>query len=352
MKIQQQKRLAKGMAPWLNRLGVPLLTRPVFGGLGHILMFHRVVPDHGEERVENHESLEVTVDHLTDIVHYFRSRGYTFVDLDEIHARLQSGKFGKPFVHFTFDDGYRDNLEHAYPVLKARAVPFTIYVTTSFPDRTAVVWWYLLEKLVAGRNHIAFTLENVKHEIRAGSPREKESAFATLRSLLIGLEGNALTDRLEAVAGPGPIGNQELMDKLALTWDDIRELNQDPLVTIGAHTLSHPALSQIPVDDAKTEIQRSRERIADQIGGPVDHFAYPFGGRGEAGLREFELVKTLGFKTATTTRLGNIFDGHANHLTCLPRLSINALTTPAVLRLQTSGFFSALRFRLRRVVTC
>jgi peptidoglycan/xylan/chitin deacetylase (PgdA/CDA1 family) len=108
----------------------------------------------------------------------------------------------------------------------------------------------------------------------------------------------------------------------ALSWDDLSKLAQDPLVTIGAHTVTHPVLSKLTQEEARTEMRIGRKLIEEQINRPVDHFCYPFGSRDEVGLREFQLARELGFKTATTTRWGNIFKKHRLHLHALPRVPL------------------------------
>ena len=96
----------------------------------------------------------------------------------------------------------------------------------------------------------------------------------------------------------------------SLTWEEIKTLSDDPLCTIGAHTVNHFPLSRLSEEQLKFEIQYSKERIESFINKTVNHFAYPFGKQREASIREFEMVKELGFKTGTTTRIGNIFQEH------------------------------------------
>ncbi|MEM5776445.1 MAG: polysaccharide deacetylase family protein, partial [Anaerolineaceae bacterium] len=132
------------------------IVRPVYGGRGHILMFHRVTPNL-PARVAGQSRLEVTPQRLEEIIHFFRSRDYDFLSLDDLPARLAARRSRK-FVLFTFDDGYLDNLEHAYPVFKRHSIPFAIYAAVSFPQREAVLWWYLLDDLILGRDELALAL--------------------------------------------------------------------------------------------------------------------------------------------------------------------------------------------------
>ena len=108
-----------------------------------------------------------------------------------------------------------------------------------------------------------------------------------------------------------------------MTWDEIRQLAADPLVTIGAHTRRHYALAKLTLAEAQAEIEESVRRIERETGKPCRHFSYPYGDEGSAGPREFAIAKELGLKTAVTTRKGLIHPRHAHELTALPRVSLN-----------------------------
>ena len=124
----------------------------------------------------------------------------------------------------------------------------------------------------------------------------------------------------------------------------------DPLVTIGAHTISHCNLAHEPEEIARQEIELSRERIETALQKPVRHFAYPYGDRAAAGPREFATARTLGFDTAVTTRPGMIFPEHAEHLTALPRISLNGnYQSERFLSVLTSGAATAMWNRMRRL---
>jgi peptidoglycan/xylan/chitin deacetylase (PgdA/CDA1 family) len=82
-------------------------------------------------------------------------------------------------------------------------------------------------------------------------------------------------------------------------------------------------LAKWPIEVAREEMSRSKQRIEERLGRPVRHFAYPVGDPTSAGRREFALARELGFASAVTTRPGMIFAAHKNHLTALPRVSVN-----------------------------
>lgn len=117
------------------------LTHPL---LGRILMLHRVVEQRSEG--ENRE-LEITPEFLRRTIESYRQQGHRFVSIDEACDIISKGHTNHPFVCLTFDDGYQDNYDIAYPILKQMEVPFAIYVTTGFIDNRIPIRWYRDEKL-------------------------------------------------------------------------------------------------------------------------------------------------------------------------------------------------------------
>ena len=108
-----------------------------------------------------------------------------------------------------------------------------------------------------------------------------------------------------------------------MSWDELKPFADDPLVTIGAHTITHCNLARQTDQVASDEIAISRTRIERALQRSVVHLAYPYGDRFAAGTREFALAQAAGFKTAVTARPCMIFPESADHLTALPRVSLN-----------------------------
>lgn len=117
------------------------LTHPL---LGRILMLHRVVEHRSEDK---NRELEITPDFLKQTIETYRQQGHRFVSIDEAYDIINHGRTDRPFVCLTFDDGYQDNYDIAYPILKQTNVPFAIYVTTGFIDNRLPMRWYTNEKL-------------------------------------------------------------------------------------------------------------------------------------------------------------------------------------------------------------
>ncbi len=325
-------------------------TQPFYGGCGHILMLHRVTPDL-PVRVPGQSHLEITPDHLEEVIRFFRDRNYDFLSLDQLHERLTTQRMRRKFVLFTFDDGYLDNLTFAYPIFKKHEIPFAIYIAASFPEREAILWWYLLDDLILSQTHLSFNLPGEQLNLDCSNMEQKRFASQELRRRI--KYANHLTYQpiIESIFLPYGIDLHAKTDQLALSWEQIAQLAHDSLVTIGSHSINHYTLKSLPQEKALEEIEGSRHLIENKTGCKVEHFAYPYGEKKEAGLRDFALVKTCAFKTAVTTRFGNIFPAHAAHLECLPRFDLPALIPDNQLLLAVRGLTPLRRNRFRRVIT-
>jgi peptidoglycan/xylan/chitin deacetylase (PgdA/CDA1 family) len=143
---------------------------------------------------------------------------------------------------------------------------------------------------------------------------------------------------------------QQKLDEVALTWNQLKQLASDPLVTLSAHTANHYVLSSLSGEEARNEILESKRILEANLDRGIDHFAYPFGNRREAEAREFDIAAACGFKTAMTTRIGNIFAAHGSHLMTLPRYDLAQLTLPRDLDIVASGTLSMRVNRFNRMV--
>lgn len=315
-------RLMKAGLSALHYSGASGLLAPLTRGDGVVFMMHRVSPQ-PTEAFEPNRILRVTPDFLERVIRQTIARGFECIALDEVPARLAGPARARPFACFTFDDGYRDNREHAFPILARYGVPYTLYVPTDYPDGQGVLWWLELEAAIRAADAVDVEVGGVRLRLPARSAAEKDRAYDAIYWRLRDLpevEARAVVARLVAAARLDTSG---LCRDLVMSWDEIREAAKDPLLTIGAHTCRHFALSRLDADEARREMAASRARIEAEIGRPCRHFSFPYGCERAAGPREFALARELGFATAVTTRKGLVTRGHAATPTAIPRLSLN-----------------------------
>lgn len=317
----KQQAIGAGFALF-RATGAHRLAARITRGLGAILMFHHVRPWQGPSFAPN-RLLEITPEFLAQTIETLRREGFDIVSLDEGLARLKSGGSDAPFAVLTFDDGYRDNLVHALPVLRAHRAPFTLYVTTGFADGTARLWWLELEQAVRGLPHIEIALGGTNYIFECRTAQEKVDSFNRLYWLLRVQPEEEMLSSIAYLAEKADIDSTSLTRHLCMTWDEIQEIAADPLCAIGVHTLTHSMLAHRRIDFARHELFESRRIIETRLGRSASHLAWPVGDPASAGPREFALARDLGFSSAVTTRPGMLFQAHSQHMTALPRLSVN-----------------------------
>lgn len=330
--------------------GAHHLLRPLLGGVGAIFMLHHVRPPR-EAEFQPNRHLEVTPEFLRTTLHHLRSHDIDIISMDEVHERLIQGRFARRFAAFTLDDGYRDNRDFALPVLREFDAPAAIYVVSDFAEGIGRLWWIALETVIAKTAHIDVQIGDAALRFDTATPAAKQAAFDRLHGWLRALPGeHDLQREIEALCARHDVDLTALCRALCLSWDELKRLSDDPLITIGAHSVTHCNLAKQSEEIAAQEMAVSSARIETALQRPVLHLAYPYGDRGAAGEREFALASACGFKTAVTTRPGMLFSESAGHVTALPRVSLNGNYQDArILPVLTSGAATAMWNGLRRI---
>jgi len=345
----------------LTRLGLDALYfsaiynlfKPAWSGVGLIFTLHHVAPSNPDPQSEfcPNRILTITPEFLEQTIVQVIAAGYDIVDLSEARRRLLENDFRRRFVCFTMDDGYQDNFATALPIFRKHNAPFTVYVSTGIIDGTAILWWEHLEDVVRQHEKISLTLAGREFDYQTVSGEEKYRAFDAIYWHLRSLDQIAQQEAMALLLREFAIDPAKLCEQCAMTWSTLAELAQDDLVTIGAHTVSHYALSKLSPEEIRDEVTKGRELIAEKLDQPpAEHFAYPFGDSGSATQREFEILAGLNFATSTTTRKGILFPEHKDHLHALPRVSLNGdYQKDRYVRLFLSGAPFALWRRFRKL---
>lgn len=330
--------------------GAHLLLRPMLGGVGAILTLHHVRPPR-PDRFQPNRLLEVTPKFFERVIRRLRRSGVDLVSLDEMHRRMTARDFSRRFVCVTFDDGYRDTHEFAYPILKRYEVPFAVYVATGFADRVGEMWWLALEAVVAQNDMIAMRIDGRDQWFECRSVAQKRQVFDQIYWWLRRFDTEEeLRQVVREMAARHRVDVVAFCKELCMDWAEIAALAANPLVTIGAHTVNHVMLAKVSDMAVRSELENGRAVIEAALGVAPKHLAYPVGDRTSAGPREFKIAAECGYKTAVTTRPGVLFRGHAGHLTALPRLSLNGeFQRPRYARVLVSGAATGLWNGFRRL---
>jgi len=330
--------------------GAHHLLRPIFAGVGAIFMLHHVRPLRDIEFQPNRH-LEVAPEFLRAMLAHLRASDIDVITISEVHQRLLEHEFSRRFACFTLDDGYRDNRDFALPVMREFEAPCTVYVASDFAQGTGRLWWITLETVIAKAAFVEAPIDGATTRLDTSTPVAKRVAFDRLHDWLRGLPGeHDMRREIGALCARHGVDEAAICRDLCMSWDELKPFADDPLVTIGAHTITHCNLARQTEEIAAHEMAISRARIEDVLQRPVVHLAYPYGDKIAAGPREFALAQAAGYQTAVTTRPGMIFRESAEHLTALPRVSLNGnYQDTRILPVLTSGAATAMWNGFRRI---
>jgi peptidoglycan/xylan/chitin deacetylase (PgdA/CDA1 family) len=232
----------------------------------------------------------------------FLARYYTLMNLAEVVSRIRTDKpMPENVVALTFDDGYRDNYDLAFPILRKYNASATIFLTTDFVDRNEPLW---NDKVCFALKHTQcreFSLPAPHHHVYPlETAEDRISASETIRRLLRQVPHDERLSLMDMIFARLEIQSFAAIKGEALTWTQILEM-RDHGITFGAHTRSHPMLSRLSLDRARSEIVESKALIEERLGCPVDLFAYPDGGRRAFSEAIRNEVEAAGFAAAVTT---------------------------------------------------
>jgi len=304
--------------------GTHIASRPLLGGIGAILMFHRVRPALPHAFQPN-RFLEITPEFLDEVIAGVRSRGFEIVSMNEAMTRLASGRRDGPrFVVLTFDDATRDTLDHAWPVLEQARAPFTMYVASSFASGTGSLWWMAVEDAIRDNDTIHLDFGTDTFHARTATLTEKHDAYAAIVDAITETPGVS-THVMRSLDRNYGIDAHAQCRAECLEWEELRFMAKQDLVTIGAHTVSHPILTHLDETALTHELTASRDTIERELGIRPAHLAFPHGGPREARPREFAAARDVGYASAVTTRTDVVRPGHASCRNELPRITVNGL---------------------------
>jgi peptidoglycan/xylan/chitin deacetylase (PgdA/CDA1 family) len=315
-----ERRLQKAVLTAIGLTQTHRLLGRLASGAGAILTFHRVRPAPSAGFAPN-AHLEVTPEFLGNLIDWAKNDGLDIVTLDEAKRRLSGGPHRR-FLVLTFDDGYRDNLEFALPVLRQRNCPFTIYVATGFIERRANPWWMTLEAILA-RTQAVELPDFSRTVLPTSTLAEKRAAFEFVSSWLQEIAETNQRSVIDQLAERYGLNVRDLLDEAFLDWTELKQIAAEPLATIGGHTDGHFALAKLSAVAASREIELGTDLLERHLGTRPKHFSYPYGFDSAAGSREQDIARNLGFSTAVLTKPGVLRQEDLLRPTAWPRVSMN-----------------------------
>lgn len=241
------------------------------------------------------------------------SKRYRFISLADAVEMLAGRKPMQPYsMVLTFDDGYRNNITHALPILRRYNAPATFFVPTGFLDNPKPFWcdrldYALQQAQVDGREvsigSFAMRLDGTSRDalresykrFRRTAKQEKMSDHEFLQDM------EQLSVQLEAESGRALADIQADDDWSAImTWEQIREVSVDG-VTIGSHTVDHIRLGLVDTESARDQLERSKRDIEEHTGKPCLSLCYPNGSFSEETVN---IARECGYLCVVTTEEG------------------------------------------------
>jgi peptidoglycan/xylan/chitin deacetylase (PgdA/CDA1 family) len=294
-----------------------------------VLTYHRI--DEPANRPQMYPGLSISPSVFQAQMAYLARSNYHFVSAQELLNRFgdaDAGPLPARSVLITFDDGYKDFKENAWPVLQELNIPAILFVPTAYPDHPERMFWWdnLYHSLTTTRKPC---VETPIGELPLSTPAEQLAAYKQLRDHLA---ATAHQETMVTVNGLSETLEVEPAENEILSWDDLRALAGQGLV-IGPHTQTHPRLDRISIQEVEREISAAVQDLNEALkdtGGAYPIFAYPGGGVMEQTLG---VLKKLGIKIAFGTNRG-INTLQNAHPLLLNRINVGQNTTLPLLRAQ------------------
>ncbi len=311
-------------------------------GFLRVLTYHRV--DEPARRPWLDPGLISASPHDFDAQMAYLAAHYQVLTASDVLDVVKTGKakdLPPRAVLVTFDDGYYDFEEQAWPVLKRHKIPATLFVPTAYPDHPEqTFWWDNLYQAIQSTNRKE-SLTTPIGEFSLTTPTSRNQAYQSLKNYIKTLK------HTEAIATVKAFCNDlgvEPASNCIMSWDALRKLSQQGL-TLGAHTRTHPLVNRISLEEARQEAVGSFQDLKQQIGSILPIFAYP---SGEFSDDVVNMLAEEGFALAFTTKRGINNIAHMHPLR-LQRINVGGRTTLPILRAQLLSWtvhFNGLQNRL------
>ena len=307
------------------------------GGAGAILRFERVRP-RDSRAFQPNRWREVTPQFLDRLIYALKRWNFDLVTMDEVCRRAVTLPKKNRFACLTFDGGCKDVIRQAYPVLSRHGVPFTVYLSTAFPDGIGEAWWLALEEVIAREERISLVIDRKERRFATGSTADKYDSFGFLMSWMRTLPPQDLSFAIHDLCTRYSVDIAALSRQASMNWDDLARLAADPNVAIGSATVNYHALSNVKEADAQREMTMGKAVIENALRRPVTHFAYPFGDRQSWRREHVVMGQETGFASAVSTIPGVVQAKGYTNLHALPRIAWDGRETSLrMMRVLLSG---------------
>lgn len=301
--------MRKKLADLAFDLGLFKLVGSFSRGRGAILMLHEI---HADDTLAVYDGC--TSAQLDRALSALRRWGIDLISMDEVLPRLRSDN-PRQFVAITLDDGYRDNLTNALPVLERHNAPALINVPTHAVTRELFCWWLALRELFMTRDRLQIGPLGRILDLRSGHAK-----LAEYRRVQRWFAADfTRADDLRPWFDQQGVSFPDLCARFFLDAESLKRFAGHPLITIGGHSATHRSLASLPEAEMRAELADNKSFLEDLLQVPVHHMAYPYGGKDQCGPREAAAARDAGYKTAIAVRHGKLTRQTADDPFLLPR---------------------------------
>jgi peptidoglycan/xylan/chitin deacetylase (PgdA/CDA1 family) len=335
--------------PGLSRSGY--LRRSASGGPA-VVTYHGILPPGYEVRDPVLDGHLVTAEAFAAQIRLLKSKYNVISPQDFLQWREGELRLPPRAVLLTCDDGLLNTLTDMLPLVRDFDAPFLFFVTSgSLTEQSSMLWYeQLCLWMLEASEEVSFNAP--WGACNAQGQEQKRRLWREMIRRLSAFDAgrrNQILEDMRTQLGISEDFESEYSQNQAnrrrffmLNLAELREL-ADAGMTIGAHTLSHPMLSQMPEDLALQEISQSRAGLEAALGKPVWALAYPFGNSEAVSAREPELAKRAGFRCAFMNVEDATSNSNKDRALAFPRIHVSSTTTPAELEAHVSGFYRAVR---------
>ena len=251
-----------------------------------ILIYHRVGPK------TNDWSINPLDEKIFEYqLNYLIQNNFEIVSLDNLSEMIINDSIPEKTAVITFDDGYKDNYEFAFPILKKYNAPATIFLATGPIEQKKLFWWDEVNYALFYTDISSIDLDSVGN-YKLNSDDDKINAGINIIEKLKKLNNSKKESLIEKIIDLSGVNIPQNLNKHnILSWNEIKRMNKKD-IEFGAHTVNHPILTNISIEEAKWEILNSKNCIEENLETEIKSFAYP---NGDYNDKIASLVENLGF---------------------------------------------------------
>jgi len=306
-----------------------------------VLTYHRVADPSPRPRLNPRLVSTTPVEFARQMRHL--AKNYRVVAMSEVLDAVDSGRpLPRRAVLITFDDGYRDFQDVAWPILRENGLPATLFVPTEFPDHPdRAFWWDRLFRAFTGTDRETLP-ESALGVLPLRAPEDREASLRRMQDRVKELPHERAMELVDEVCER--LGEPKLPGRTVLGWEELRRLDRQG-VTIGAHTRWHPLLTRVSPERARDEVVGSQAVVQREIGHALPVFSYPNGSHDEGVVA---ILRQEGFRLAVTQETG-FNDVRVVDPLRVRRINITRRSTFPVFRLRLHAWAARLdRWRKRK----